>query len=105
MVSNRIYVLHEYGIPEHYKGLVYLEGEKDFTIHYYNFRFCKDFVKAIYKIDRIGLYKSLKSFSFFLSCFLWPGRLKNKVVVLGCAPIDWRFMFLLRALNFDPILI
>jgi len=94
-----IYVIHEYGIPAHYKGLAHLKEEANQVLYYYNFRFFKDFIKAILYRDYAGLCLSLRSCYFFISCFIRPSKVRNKIVVLGCAPLDWRFIFLLRVLR------
>jgi len=85
-----IYILHEYGEKTHYAALEYLCKIHNIDLKYYEFSFFKNFIKAIIKFDFNLLKKQILNFKFLVSLLFR----KNKRIVLGMAPYDYRLFFL-----------
>ncbi|MEO9656065.1 glycosyltransferase family 4 protein [Marinomonas sp.] len=93
---NKVYVFHEYGAPEHYLGLSRYARSTGQRVEFITFTFFKLFAKAVMqkRFDKVG--KLMNDWLFFVSCLLFPNRMKSCVLVIGCAPLDWRMLLLLR---------
>ncbi len=93
---TKVYVFHEYGAPEHYLGLTRYASSTGLRVEFITFTFFKLFAKAVLKkrFDKVG--KLMSDWLFFVSCLLFPNRMKSCVLVIGCAPLDWRILLLLR---------
>jgi glycosyltransferase involved in cell wall biosynthesis len=89
---KKICVLHEYGANNHYKGLTELCLHSNIEIEFYEFRFMYQFAKAIYRRDFGLLKRSIKNLFFILSLFFSTNR--DKHLILGVAPYDWRMVFI-----------
>ncbi len=85
-----IIVLHEYGEKTHYASLEYLCKQYNIDLKYYEFSFLKNFIKSIIKLDSNLFKKQISNFKFLIS--LW--FTKNKKIILGMAPYDYRLFFL-----------
>lgn len=93
---NTIYVLHEYGAPEHYLGLEHYAKQQHKSVRHITFTFVKPFLKALRSKSMSGLLTAVKNGLFVLLAWLFPSRLKDCDLVIGCAPLDWRMVLLLR---------
>ncbi len=85
---KKIIVLHESGARSHYRALV---DDSALVVEFYEFAIAKLVVKSIYT-------KNLKLFLKQVSNLLFLIRLpflKDRVVVLGMAPFDYRVVFFL----------
>lgn len=89
-MQNSIFILHEYGEKSHYLALEYLAKEHNINIHYYEFACIKNLVKSISKKDFTLLKKQLRNCKFLLSLLFR----KDKTIVIGIAPFDYRLIFL-----------
>lgn len=91
-MRNDVIILHEYGANSHYKGLNNL---KKVNLSYYEFSIIKHFVKSIIRFDKKLFFKQCKNiYMLFKLAFS-----KNKKIVLGMAPYDYRvyiISFILR---------
>jgi len=85
-----VYVLHEYGAKSHYRALEYLCKTKDTEIVYREFSILKSIIKSIIRFDIKLLKKQFLNILFLLSLIFT----KNKKVILGIAPYDFRLLFL-----------
>lgn len=89
---KKICVIHEYGANNHYKGLAELCLHSNIGIEFYEFRFMYQLAKAIYRRDFCLLKKSIKNLFFILSLFF--SKNKEKHLIFGVAPYDWRMVFI-----------
>ena len=87
---KKIYVLHEYGAKSHYRALKYLCEKNNIQLKYREFRIFRDLAKSIFRMDKKLFFKQFKNI-FFLINLIFS---KNKKVVLGIAPYDFRLKFL-----------
>lgn len=94
--ARKVYVLHEYGAVEHYLGLIECAKSNNFKVDFLVFALFKNIAKAFVKKDIKKLINVLKSFVFIFLSLVFPTRLKNCVLVIGCAPMDWRIILLMR---------
>ena len=87
---KEIYVLHEYGAPNHFTALEFLASENDAIIFYREFSIIKDLVKAIIKHDYRLFKKQLVNIIFIFNLLFS----KNKNIIIGIAPYDFRLVYL-----------
>lgn len=90
MKNNKIYILHENGSNSHYRALKYLCDTKDTKIIYREFSITKSFIKSILRRDFQLLKKQFLNIIFLINLLFT----KNKKVILGIAPYDFRVVFL-----------
>ncbi|ELN4237590.1 TPA: glycosyltransferase [Klebsiella variicola] len=102
MMSDKITIFHEYGEPSHYIGLARLTSNKE--IIYREFSTLRLIHKALKKKNCQGLYKAIKDFLYLVLCFLFPVILKNKIIVIGIAPLDYRVIFFNRVLKYTHVI-
>lgn len=89
-MQNKIFVLHEYGENFHYQALKTLLEENNIQLEYYEFACIKYLIKSLIKTDYRLFKRQIKNCLFILSLLFS----KNKKVVLGIAPFDYRLIFL-----------
>ena len=89
-MSRKIYILHENGANSHYRALKYLCQSKNSSLVYREFSIFKSILKSIIKSDKELLKKQLLNI-YFLTSLIFS---KNKKIVLGMAPYDFRLLFL-----------
>lgn len=89
-MQNSIFILHEYGEKSHYLALEYLAKEHNLNVYYYEFACIKYLIKSILKKDFEFFKKQIKNCTFLLSLLFS----KDKSIVLGIAPFDYRLLFL-----------
>jgi len=89
-MDNQIYILHENGSNPHYRALDYLCSTKGTKLEYYEFSIGKSLVKSLLRRD-LQLFKKQFLNIIFLMNLLFS---RNKRVVLGIAPYDFRLIFL-----------
>ena len=95
MLQNKVVVLHEYGAPSHYRALKYLLNKNEIKIEFREFGIGKKLAKSIIRFD-IQLFKKQFINLGFLCLLAFT---KNKKIVLGIAPYDYRLVFLLFLLR------
>lgn len=85
-MKNKVIILHEYGAPEHFRGLIRLQqiSDRHFELEFIEFRIVKNFVKALLKLDIYIIIKNIKNF-FLIVKLLFE---KDNLIVLGMAPYD-----------------
>lgn len=83
---KKIIILHEYGVPEHFRGLQkYCESHKrEIQITYCEFRILKNIIKGIIHRDGRKILKNIKNIWIIISLMFYGGN----IVVLGMAPYD-----------------
>jgi glycosyltransferase involved in cell wall biosynthesis len=84
-MSKVIYVLHQNGAPEHYKGLVYYCTENGQRVEFREFSIIRQLASSIKNRDFTKFKKVFVNFYFLIR--LIAG--KNYNVVLGIAPYDF----------------
>ena len=89
-MNDKIYILHENGANSHYRALNYLCQSKNSLLVYREFSIFKSILKSIIKLDKELLKKQLLNIYFLISLIFT----KNKKVILGMAPYDFRLLFL-----------
>lgn len=93
---NKVIVLHVYGAVHHYRALRYLIDNDDSSkIEFYEFSITKEILKSVIKIDRKLLTKQIKNILNLVDLAFS----RNKKIVLGIAPFDYRIYFLLLILR------
>lgn len=89
---NKVYVLHEYGAQNHYKGLVELCDNKNIEVEFYEFRFFYQILKSLYRKDFNLFKRSLRNMVFIANLiFTFKG---GAHIVVGIAPYDWRMVII-----------
>jgi glycosyltransferase involved in cell wall biosynthesis len=89
-MTKKIFILHEYGSNSHYRALKYLCNIRDVDVIYREFSITKSFIKSILKRD-VKLFKKQFLNIIFLVSLIFS---KNKKIILGVAPYDFRLVFL-----------
>lgn len=95
MQTKKVYVLHEYGSDSHYNGLKILCQSHHLKLIFREFRFLHLIGSGIEHKNISRILKQLINFSFLFSLIFS----RNKIIVLGMHPYDWRLPileFLLR---------
>ena len=102
---KNVIVIHEYGAPEHYTGAKKaLEQNYGNSLDYCEFSTVRLFLKRL-KAGSFSLAcKAIKDFLFLSLIFLIPILMKGRVVILGCAPLDWRIIIFKRALKYSKVI-
>ena len=102
---KNVFIIHEYGAPEHYTGAKKaLEQYYGNELIYCEFSTVRLFLKRL-KVGSFSLaIKAIKDFLFLSLLFFFPIIMKERVVILGCAPLDWRIVFFKRALKYSKVI-
>jgi glycosyltransferase involved in cell wall biosynthesis len=90
-----IYVLHQNGAPEHYKGLKFLCESTGNTLKFREFTVIRQFAAAVRDRNWIKARKSFVNLLFLVNILFS----RDKIIVLGIAPFDYLmvvFAFLAR---------
>ena len=88
---KNIYVLHEYGDKRHFESLQFYARKQGKNIYYREFTPFKQFIKGILKKDIALLKKAFTNLFFLINLLIT----KDKVVILGAAPYDFRILLFL----------
>ena len=89
-MDKTIYIFHESGAGIHHRALKFLCDKNSVEIKHYEFSILKNFVKSFFKLDIHLFIKQFQNIAFiFASVFT-----KNKKILLGVAPYDFRMVFL-----------
>lgn len=94
-MKDTIYVLHERGTVSHFIALETFAKANSKTIRYREFSIFRFLAKSLVKFDYNLLIKQLINI-YFLTTLLFT---KNKTLVLGIAPFDWRLILLSQILK------
>ncbi|WP_248724606.1 glycosyltransferase [Seonamhaeicola sp. ML3] len=95
MKLGNIYVLHERGAKSHFIALEYYGERFGKTIIYREFSIIRFMLKSILRLDISLFYKQVINSCFIVNLIFS----KDKTIILGIAPLDWRllvFNFLLK---------
>lgn len=92
-------IIHEYGEPSHYLGAIQENKKFDETVVYYEFSTLRLILKSLKNKKYHLIWKAIKDFFFLSFAFLFPIILKNKYVIIGIAPLDYRIVFFNRILK------
>ncbi|GAA0872238.1 hypothetical protein GCM10009117_13850 [Gangjinia marincola] len=95
MPLEKIYVLHKHGAKGHYVGLECLAKEHNLSIEYYEFSILSTLLKSAIKLDLRTFRKQVDNIAFFRSL----KKSKNKKIILGIAPYDYKLVSLLPYLE------
>jgi glycosyltransferase involved in cell wall biosynthesis len=101
---KRILVIHEYGAPEHYTGAKAAAQQWGAELEYREFSTLLLTLKGLKSGSVKAVFKALSDFCFLWFVFLWPASLKDRIVILGCAPLDWRLFLLKRCLKHSKVI-
>ncbi len=100
-MSKELIVLHEYGEKRHFRALEYLLKKRYPQVRlYYREYSLSGFFKRIIKEKS---FRSLKKVPKNLYTFFWLFFSKNKVVILGMAPYDFRMLDLCGILKHHQV--
>lgn len=100
MITKELIFLHEYGEPAHYLGAVKSFNSSEHTqIKYVEFSTLKLALKALKNKNISKFKKAINDFLSLIKWFIFPELLKNKIIVLGAAPLDFKVIFLKRILS------
>lgn len=92
-------ILHEYGEKSHYLGAINAGMNNNEKIVFREFSTVRLIIKNI-RSKRYSLaLKAINDFFYLSFCFIFPFLLKNEVVVIGMAPLDFRVLFFNRLLK------
>ena len=95
MTSKNVYILHKNGANNHYIGLKYLVEQNGGSLVYREFSITGTLFKSIFRLDFGRAWKQVVN-AFFLLGLLFS---KNRKVVLGIAPFDYKLPFVLYFLK------
>ena len=98
MKRKEIVILHEYGNSKHFRGLKHLLKYKynnRIELKYREFSILKKIVKALISRDFKTLEKQFTNILSLLRLFFS----KDKIIILGIAPYDWRMLVLKEVLR------
>jgi glycosyltransferase involved in cell wall biosynthesis len=96
----QLIILHEYGAPGHYTGAVAAARELGIDrIEFIEFSVAKKLIRGILARDVGRVKKAVRDFFWLLLCFIWPKILKDKKIVVGIAPLDWRLCVVIRIIG------
>nr|WP_124037800.1 hypothetical protein [Klebsiella variicola] len=87
-------IIHEYGEPSHYLGAVEANKRINSHVTYYEFSIIKFMIKGIMK-KMLAFFQSSKRLLFLSLFYVFPFLLKDKLVIIGIAPVDFRIVFLI----------
>lgn len=85
---------------KYFEALKELEKEKKIKISTFYLHFIKFFFKGLIRKNLKMVTKSIFSFIFYLNSFL----IKNKIILIGIAPYDFRLIFWLHLLNKNKVI-
>lgn len=88
-MQRTIYVLHQIGAPEHYKGLEYYCKDEGLVLKYREFSFFRQLGSSIIKRDKKKFKKSFVNMFFVFSLIFT----RNHTVIIGIAPYDYLMIF------------
>ncbi|MFV8193445.1 glycosyltransferase family 4 protein [Acinetobacter soli] len=92
-------IIHEYGAPSHYLGAVEFAKERNEKVSFREFSTLKLIYRGVKKRDFHLIKKALYDFFYFMLYFIFPKKMKNMVVIIGIAPLNWRVIFFNRMLK------
>lgn len=101
-----VIILHEYGAPNHYIGLkhylnrcgIYNEPQ------YKEFSIIRRLLKGVKDKNFKLIFKTIQNIKWLMLSFIFPLKNKDKYIVLGMAPLDWRIIFLCRILKHATVI-
>lgn len=93
---NKLYIFHEYGANNHYRALSwYTDSNLEYEIVYREFSILKKFAKGFLRADFELIKKQFQNLKFIFELMLT----RNKTIIIGIAPYDWRLALLLPFLK------
>ncbi|WP_407330216.1 glycosyltransferase family 4 protein [Klebsiella pneumoniae] len=96
-------VIHEYGEPSHYAGAIEANKYNNSHVEYHEFSCIKIMIKSLIRKDSNAFKKAIKDLFFFISCYIFPALLRNKYIIIGIAPVDFRILFFNRILKYSKV--
>lgn len=93
-------IIHEYGEPSHYLGAIVENENFDKDVKFYEFSTLRLILKSFKRKKYSLVLKAIKDFIFLSFAFLFPVVLKNRYVIIGIAPLDYRIIFFNRMLKY-----
>ena len=95
MRNESIYVLHKNGADSHYTALKLLLEQEGYSIKYREFSVISQLIKGVFKGNFILFRKQIINLFFLINLFFT----KNKRIVLGIAPFDYKLKLLMKILK------
>ena len=92
-------IIHDSEI-KYFEALKEIENEKKIKIATFYLHFIKFFFKGLIRRNLKMIIKSIFSFIFYLNSFL----IKNKIILMGIAPYDFRLIFWVHLLNKNKVI-
>ncbi len=89
-MDKAIYILHESGAGIHHRALKFLCDKNSVEIKHYEFTLLKNIIKSFFKLDIHLFIKQFQNIAFIFALLFT----KNKKILLGIAPYDFRLIFL-----------
>lgn len=92
---KNVIILHEYGSPQHFHGLVFLLKKEGYKYSFYEVEFLTQLKLSIRLFSFNYLYRGIRNLLFFLT---FPLREKTKVI-LSVAPYNKKLVWLRKLLK------
>lgn len=96
---KEIIIIHEYGEPSHYTGLIHFAKDNNINVEFRDFNFPKKALISFRRKNYKGIAKACSDFLWFLSVLINPNILRKKYCVVGIAPFDFMIVPLRRILS------
>ncbi|NJB72648.1 glycosyltransferase involved in cell wall biosynthesis [Saonia flava] len=88
--TDKIYIFHEYGDKGHYRALDWFaNSHENLKIKYIEFSITRKLIKSFIKLDVNLFVKQFINLSFIIDSIFS----RNKIIIVGIAPYDWRLIF------------
>lgn len=96
---SRVVIIHEYGEPSHYSGLISLCKSHDVKYEFRSFNILKRLYLFMRKKREDCISSIISDLFWFMGVWLNPGSLKSTLCVVGMAPFDSSILPMLRILK------
>lgn len=98
---NRIVILHEYGEPSHYTGLVRYAELNRIPVEFRDFNFFKKILISIRRRNYMGILKAFEDLYWMLKMLFFPRLLRGSYCIVGIAPFDIMIIPMRRILSYS----
>lgn len=92
MTHSKLYILHEYGAPHHYRALAHLARQNSLELEFIEFGIAKNAARSIKLLNCKILFSTVKSLLWLIYASL--GGIRKQKIVIGIAPFDWKLFLL-----------
>ena len=91
-MNKEVIILHEVGKPAHYNALIHLLNKNNINFRFAEFHLLKNIVRSFKNRDLKKFTKQFKNLSILLELLFF----KQKTIILGIAPYNFRLLILLK---------